>query len=285
MIKSPFLNIINHYTLYDALCEKSIVNPKIIWFTKEDDLSQQDIMIEVKNLIKNLYYKKIIVWCGLINICNQLYELWREYFSDYTVCIDTSQSLNENNFEKFKNIQEKGILFCAAKHREGSDIQNLDACIFMDKVQKRSAKTFLQCVGRVLRLQKNKDHGLIIDIKAKNAYDIIKRMALYLNNDKTFPYTYNYQYNHDQKIKINNLLIQILLSVICAILATGLFYGIGLTWNDNYQNRLYLGLLLLVPVFSYIIIKVTENIFDCYLDKLRSNFIVLPISQKIQSEG
>ena len=70
--------------------------------------------------------------------------------------------------------------------------------------------------------------------------------------------------------KINNLLLQILLSVICAILATGLFYGIGLTWNDNYQNRLYLGLLLLVPVFSYIIIKVTENIFDC-----GENFFVL----------
>ena len=87
-------------------------------------------MIEVKNLIENLYYKKIIVWCGLINICNELYKLWKEYFSDYTVCIDTSQSLDENNFEKFKNLTEKGILFCAAKHREGSDIQNLDACIF-----------------------------------------------------------------------------------------------------------------------------------------------------------
>jgi superfamily II DNA or RNA helicase len=208
LIKSPFLNIINHYTLYDALCEKSIVNPKIIWFTKEGNLSQKDIMIEVKNLIENLYYKKIIVWCGLINICNELYKLWKEYFSDYTVCIDTSQSLDENNFEKFKNLTEKGILFCAAKHREGSDIKNLDACIFMDKVQKRSAKTFLQCVGRVLRLQKNKDHGLIIDIKAKNAYDIIKRMALYLNNDKTFPYTYNYTYNENQTIKINNLLIK-----------------------------------------------------------------------------
>ena len=33
-------------------------------------------------------------------------------------------------------------------------------------------------------------------------------MALYLNNDKTFPYTYNYTYNENQTIKINNLLIK-----------------------------------------------------------------------------
>ena len=131
-----------------------------------------------------------------------MYEQWKNFFTDFTVCIDTSESLDENNFDKFKNLKEKGILFCAAKHREGSDIKNLDACIFMDKVQKRSAKTFLQCVGRVLRLQENKDHGLIIDIKAKSAYDVIKRMALYLNNDYDFPYDYKYYYNQKGDIKI-----------------------------------------------------------------------------------
>ena len=208
LIKEPFLKIINHYTLYDALCAKSIVNPKIIWFTKEETLTQMDIINQVKYLIESLYYKKIVVWCGLIKICNELYKTWSKYFTDFTVCIDTSVSNSNNNFEKFKNLDCNGILFCAAKHREGSDIKNLDACIFMDKVQKRSAKTFVQCVGRVLRIQENKNHGLIIDIKAKNAYDIIKRMALYLNNDKEFPYTYNYYYNDNQKIKINNLFIK-----------------------------------------------------------------------------
>ena len=208
LIKSPFLNIINKYNLYDALCNKSIVNPKIIWFTKENIITQEEIIIEVKNLIKDLYYQKIVIWCGLISVCNNLYNLWNKYFPDYTVCIDTSTSDDNNNFEKFKLTEKKAILFCAAKHREGSDIKNLDACIFMDRVQKRSAKTFLQCIGRVLRKEKNKTYGLIVDIKAKNAYDIIKRMALYLNNNNSFPYTYNYSYNYNQKIKINNLLIK-----------------------------------------------------------------------------
>ena len=33
-------------------------------------------------------------------------------------------------------------------------------------------------------------------------------LKFHLNNDKTFPYTYNYYYNNNQNIKINNLLIK-----------------------------------------------------------------------------
>ena len=47
--------------------------------------------------------------------------------------------------------QRNSILFCAVKHREGSDIPNIDGCIFMDMVQKRSKRVFIQSMGRVLR--------------------------------------------------------------------------------------------------------------------------------------
>ena len=35
------------------------------------------------------------------------------------------------------------LLFCAVKHREGSDIPNVDACIFMDKVEKKQVNVYL----------------------------------------------------------------------------------------------------------------------------------------------
>ena len=57
-------------------------------------------------------------------------------------------------------------------------------------------------------MQDNKKIGLIIDIKAKSAYDVIKRLAIYLNNDNEFPYSYSYNYNQEGNIKINNLFIK-----------------------------------------------------------------------------
>lgn len=204
----PFINIIHQYSLYEAFLDKNIVYPKIIWFNKDEALSYEEIALEIKDIIVNLTYKKIIVWCGLINNCYELFNIWKNIFTDFTICIDTSIENNEiNNFNIFKNLENNGFLFCAAKHREGSDIKNLDGCIFLDKVTKRTPKTFVQCLGRVLRLQENKNYGLIVDIKAKSAYDIIKRIAPYLNNNNEFPYSYEYYYNKNQNIKINTLII------------------------------------------------------------------------------
>ena len=36
------------------------------------------------------------------------------------------------------------ILFCANKHREGSDIRNLDGCLFLDRVKNRGCIPFNQ---------------------------------------------------------------------------------------------------------------------------------------------
>ena len=76
---------------------------------------------------------------------------------------------------------------------EGSDIKNLDACIFLDKVEKKS-KTFVQCIGRVLRKDKAgiKKHGLVLDFKADNCIKICDRMNEYLNSSSSFPWSYNY---------------------------------------------------------------------------------------------
>lgn len=207
----PFEKVLHTYTLYDALINKDLVQPKIIWFTKDGKLNNSEIINELKIIINELPYKKIVVWCGLIKECKELAIEFANCFNNFKVCIDTSEDILIENlgcFDDFKNIDGNAFLFCAAKHREGSDIKNLDGCIFMDKVTKRTPKTFIQCIGRVLRLNNKKDRGIIVDIKAKSAYDVIKRMAIYLNNDNNFPYDYNYYYSNDNNIKINNLIIQ-----------------------------------------------------------------------------
>uniref|UniRef100_A0A6C0AXQ4 Helicase ATP-binding domain-containing protein n=1 Tax=viral metagenome TaxID=1070528 RepID=A0A6C0AXQ4_9ZZZZ len=207
----PFENLIHSYTLYDAIINKDIVNPHIFWFTKEQKLSINEIIEEIDVIVRSLYYKKIVVWCGLISECNELALLFSRHFTDFKICIDTSLNVNYHSigtFDTFKDISSNAFLFCAAKHREGSDIKNLDGCIFMDKVSKRTPKTFIQCLGRVLRINENKQRGIIIDIKAKSAYDVIKRLGLYLNNNNKFPYSYSYYYSNNNKIKINNLLVE-----------------------------------------------------------------------------
>jgi hypothetical protein len=57
-------------------------------------------------------------------------------------------------------------MFCACKHREGSDIERLDACMFLDKVKNRGCIPFIQSIGRILRKDNTntkKICGFVID--------------------------------------------------------------------------------------------------------------------------
>ena len=210
----PYKNIISSYSIYDAFIDNVIVSPKIKWFTCDDIINYEEIIILLKREMDNskLVYKKIIVWCGMIELCNNMAKLCSKYFTDYLISIDTSKrSDGYGSYEDFYQIEEKGILFCAAKHREGSDIKNLDACLFLDKVEKRCPKVFLQCIGRVLRIDKNglKKFGLIIDVKAKSSMMICNQLNQYLNlPPDVFPWNYQYEkYINDNNkiIKINEL--------------------------------------------------------------------------------
>jgi superfamily II DNA or RNA helicase len=173
----PYKKILTSYSIYDAFQDEVIVPPKIKWFMCDDKLDYQEIVYLIKDQIhtSDLKYKKIIVWCGMIELCEEMAKLWSGVFPDFTICIDTSKSCSVfGSYDDFDKIHEHAILFCAAKHREGSDIQNLDACVFLDKVEKRCPKVFLQCIGRVLRLDKakQKTFGLVIDVRAKSSLTI-----------------------------------------------------------------------------------------------------------------
>ena len=126
----------------------------------------------IKQEIEKLPYKKIIVWCGMIEECLTIAENWKTIFNDYDICMDFTNITDNkyHNYEHFYNKKEKCILFCAVKHREGSDIPNIDCCIFTDLVSKRSERVFIQSMGRVLRkdAQNKKKYGLVIDINAQH---------------------------------------------------------------------------------------------------------------------
>lgn len=230
----PFNNIISSYSIYDAFIDKVIVPPKIKWLTYNDILDHNEIVLIIKNIIINedIYYKKIIVWCGMIDLSIQMANLWSDYFNDYLICVDTSREIYEfNDYKQFYQAENKAILFCANKHREGSDIKNLDCCVFLDKVENRCPKLFVQCIGRVLRYDKDKkkQFGLVIDIRAKNSYTICNNINNYLQlSDNVYPWDYNYETIHinDKLIKINTL----------DMIIDNKIYTISESITNNYEN-------------------------------------------------
>ena len=206
----PYDNIITHYSIYDAYCDEVILNPHIKWIKSDKILNDIDTIELSKFLIKDLYYKKIIIWCGIIELCENLAKLWKDHFKDFLICIDTSMENDDfKSYDEFKQADKNAILFCACKHREGSDIKNLDACIFLDKVERRNPKTFVQCIGRVLRkdAENKKEYGLILDLKASSCLKICDRINEYLNSTEHFPWKYNYSYKtiNGKKVMINHL--------------------------------------------------------------------------------
>jgi len=211
----PYKTIISSYSIYDAFLDGVIVPPKINWFSCDDIVDYEEIVVLIQQQIEQseLPYKKIIVWCGMIDLCEKMAKLWSNYFKDFTICMDTCKPSDEyGTYEQFDKLQEHAILFCAAKHREGSDIKNLDCCVFLDKVENRCPKVFLQCIGRVLRLDKlrKKKFGLVIDVRAKSSLVICNHLNQYLNlPPNIFPWTYHYkvQVLNNKLVKINELMM------------------------------------------------------------------------------
>ena len=205
----PFKKILSSFTIYQGCVSKVILPPKVYWLNCENHLNDIEYLkILEKNIFPKLYYKKIIVWVGIIKKCNELANIWKKYLVNYKVYIDTS--INPKGYDLFKKNDTNCILFCAGKHREGSDINNLDCCIFMDKVENRNSKTFVQSLGRVLRKDKlnKKEYGIIIDFHAKNAINICERLNKYIDipNGKN-PWNFN---NNNIIFKKKNIILSCL---------------------------------------------------------------------------
>jgi hypothetical protein len=198
---APFTRLISKYSIYDGVCDGVILPPRIIWTKSTTKLSDTDYAHLLKYYLKDLVYAKCVIWCGMIRHCTQLCELFRTVFTpEEGWLLTTDTSIDNSGYDAFYERKTKAILFCAAKHREGSDIPNLDSCVFLDKVEDRSHKVFIQCIGRVLRKDPTgaKKEGLIIDFKAKSSINICNRMNTYLNDSDSsheiFPWAYSTKY-------------------------------------------------------------------------------------------
>jgi len=196
------LNLITDYNIIYSIHNKLILPPRFYWYNIEsyqskkifiENVSNEDfnyitkkelgavmsILSEVVLLLPN---KKIIAWCGTIELCKEWAKLFNkyknmyEYIEPFELFVDYSN--NSSGYDKFKTVESCGIMFCAMKHREGSDIKRLDCCLFLDKVKNRSSIPFIQSIGRVLRsddTNEDKQYGYIIDgvIKDDEQYEKI----------------------------------------------------------------------------------------------------------------
>jgi len=194
------LNVNSEFNIVKAILHDLIVKPKfkimklkeitvntnfMVIGTRKTSIPKSTFFTVMRTLNKvyiDLPYGKIIGWCGLINETDD----WKILFDKFKMIktkkglykytnlvklesyVDHSQN-DDEDFIDFNN-SKNGILFCANKHREGSDIPYLDCCIFLDTVKDRSVLVFIQSIGRVLRKDPNgkKQYGMIIDSIMEN---------------------------------------------------------------------------------------------------------------------
>lgn len=204
------LNLITNYNMIYAISEQLILPPQFHWFNiesyqtkvKKDKVDNKDwdglitkselgsVMKILDDLVPRMPNRKLVAWCGTIPLCDEWYRLFDTYkdmyenlrdikiYKDYSANIT---DLDVMGYFNFKHIVSDGIMFCAQKHREGSDIYKLDGCIFLDKVKNRSPIPFIQSIGRVLRKEKDpkttKTSGFVIDGVVKDDEEYEKNIV------------------------------------------------------------------------------------------------------------
>ena len=164
--------LLTNYNMVYAISKKLILPPKFYWYHIDntkiknkhkndiDDIEIGTVLSLLSSIMPELCTKKIIAWCGRISHAEKWKEIFKKEYKKYAplynfeFLLDTSHNKNDE-YDIFKKLKSNGILFCANKHREGSDISGLDGCIFLDRVKNRGCIPFIQSIGRVLRIDPN----------------------------------------------------------------------------------------------------------------------------------
>jgi len=153
-------------------------------FEPYDIRNFQIIMEVINNSVVGMPYKKIVAWLSSKNNANSFNELFIQHKAEYSNLGDMESFIDHSGkttgeYLTYAKKENNAILFCVNKHREGSDIQNLDIVIFLDKTVKRGYIVFLQSIGRVARKSENKSFGLVIEGIYRNSdftkYEIFRQ--------------------------------------------------------------------------------------------------------------
>lgn len=177
------INCLSHLSLIDAIDHNIIVPPKFIWletnlsknitfaqFTKNLDIGEYVKILEQLNEVLNKSTtKKAIAWTQSIKNANE----WKKIIlsnqtdkypelSTYKIFI-THTRLDNDELDEFIKYDEKCMIICVGRCREGFDDPRVDVCINLDTVQERGTIVFTQETGRALRIYNNKEFGIMMD--------------------------------------------------------------------------------------------------------------------------
>ena len=247
-------NLLTNYNMLHAIKEKLILPPNFSWFElkNKNTILINDNCDDIKKVL-NIYeeaildmpYKKTVIWCGTIDLTNRWYDIFEKYFKnkDFKLFKDHTK-YDSDDYENFKDLEENGILFCCNKHREGSDIKNLDSCIFLDYVKDRSSLIFIQSIGRVLRKNENKYCGFVIDPYVCNnsnnhGAELVNKIIQYyldLQNISTIPYSTEDKIKAFQNIKKSIKLNQKSIQICNQGIVINCKYLDNVVWNDINEN-------------------------------------------------
>jgi hypothetical protein len=190
----PLTTIIISFDIIQAMSNQIIAKPIIVSLNTLVNINLFDKFDIISYYLKQSFYKKIIIWCGTIANCEYLFIEWLSYYQKYLkqdvrfdAFIDHSLSDSKANSISFNKKDNNAILFCANKHHEGSDFYNLDGCVFMDGVKNRTDKLFIQCLGRVLRKNINKEYGWFIDFHSTNILQLCDKFVKF-TSDKNWKF-------------------------------------------------------------------------------------------------
>lgn len=273
------LNLLTNYNMLHAIKEKLILPPNFSWFElkNKNTILMDDECGDIKKVL-NVYeeaildmpYKKTVIWCGTIDLTNRWYDIFKKNFKneDFKLFKDHTK-FDSDDYEKFKDLEDNGILFCCNKHREGSDIKNLDSCIFLDYVKDRSSLIFIQSIGRVLRKNVNKQCGFIIDpyvcdSSNNHGTELVNKIIQYyldLQNISTIPYSTEDKIkafqNINKSIKLNQKSIQICdqgIVINCKYLD-------NVVWNDINDN--------FIPIMQQKLQITKDELFNSIINKCK----------------
>ena len=192
------LNIISNYDLIEALIDGIVLPFKHI--IVQSDMDNKEFIKHVfSKYVKNndeLPYKKGVSWSRYISHIDKNKKIVEEILTDHQIYVHHSKVINDD-FNLFCDSETNCLLLCVNCCKEGSDIKNLDYCVYLDNVKKRALNVSLQTAGRVMRPDKNnlKKYAYIIEIidednqieiltihKLLNYYKNILNLASYTGN-------------------------------------------------------------------------------------------------------
>jgi len=163
------------YSLFDALKDdivlpfRHILIEGQIQSNKNECLMNEQLFEKIVNehIISNddLPYKKGIAWCSKISNIYYFKDMFIRKLSNTDVFHTTCNDKNFNELDTFYKKDKHALLLCVNKCREGSDIKNLDYCMYLNNVKNRSLLVALQTSGRVIRKdnERRKKYALIIE--------------------------------------------------------------------------------------------------------------------------